>query len=132
MRWVPLDGYDPEAVAHWTRLLGAAARKTVDVAEVKRKAAEENARDAARRDRERRELREHEQQLVVESQRRNNPMFRVKQAEDRAAAVEARLAAVEAQRAAEAEARVKALERALEEKLARLEGGARPDAPPPA
>jgi hypothetical protein len=129
MRWVPSDSYDPDAVAHWTRLLGTAARRTTDVAEMKRKAAEENARALARQDRERRELREHEQQLVVESQRKANPLFRVKQAEERAAAVEARLAEVERQRAAEAEARVKALEQSLAEKLARLEGG---KPPPPA
>jgi hypothetical protein len=130
VRWYPSDAYDLETIAHWTRTLGAAARKVVDVAELKRKAARENEIDAARRDRERRELREHEQQLVIESQRKANPLFRVKQAEERAAAVEARLTEVERQRAAEAEAKVKALERALEEKLARLEER-RPDAPPP-
>jgi hypothetical protein len=127
VRWYPCDSYDLETIAHWTRLLGAAARKTVDVAEMKRKAAEENARDQARQDRERRELREHEQQLVVESQRRNNPLFRAKEAEQRAAAVEARLAEIERQRVAEAERRAKE----LEAKLARLEGGTPPDAPPP-
>jgi hypothetical protein len=126
MRWVPFDSYDPDGIARWTRLLGAAARKTVDVAELKRKAQEENARDAARRERERRELREHEQQLVVESQRKNNPLFRVKQAEERAAAVEARLAEMEKQRAEEVERKAKE----LEAKLARLEAERRPDVPP--
>jgi hypothetical protein len=132
MRWLPFDSYEVEGIRKWTLLLGDEARRVVDVAGMKRRAQEENARDAARQDRERRELREHEQQLVVESQRRNNPLFRVKEAEQRAAAVEARLAEVERQRAAEAEARVRALEKSLEEKLAKLEGGARPDAPPPA
>jgi hypothetical protein len=132
VKWRACDSYDLDTIAHWTRLLGAAARKTVDVAEMKRKAAEENARDAARQDRERRELREHEQQLVIESQRKANPLFRVKQAEERAAAVEARLAEVERLRAVEAEARVKALEQSLAEKLARLEGGKPQEQPPPA
>jgi hypothetical protein len=132
VKWYPCDAYDLDDIRKWTSLLGTAARKTVDVQELKRKAARENEIDAARRDRERRELREHEQQLVVESQRKANPIFRVQQAEQRAAAVEARLAEVERQRAAEAEARVKALEKSLEEKLAKLEGGRSPDPPPPA
>jgi hypothetical protein len=131
VKWYPCDAYDPDAIAHWTRLLGAAARRVVDVAEMKRKAQAENERDAARRERERRERVEHEQQLVVESQRKANPLYRVRQAEERAAAVEARLAEVEKQRAAEAEARVRALEQSLAEKLAKLEGGPRPDAPRP-
>jgi hypothetical protein len=128
VKWRACDTYDPETIAHWTRLLGDAARKTVDVQEIKRRAAEENARALARQDRERRELREHEQQLVVESQRRNNPLHRIKESEQRAAALEGRLATLEAQRAAELEAKA----RMLEEKLARLEGEKRPDAPPPA
>jgi hypothetical protein len=132
VKWYPCDAYDLDDIRKWTSLLGTAARKAVDVQELKRKAARENEIEAARRDRERRELREHEQQLVVESQRRNNPIFRAREAEQRAAAVEARLAEIEGQRAAEAEAKVKALEKSLEEKLATLEGGPRPDAPPPA
>jgi hypothetical protein len=127
MRWLPFDAYDVETICHWTKLLGAEARRVVDVAGMKRRAAEENARDAARQDRERRELREHEQALVVESQRKANPLYRVRQAEERAAAVEARLAEIERQRAEEVEKKA----RELEAKLARLEGERPPGAPPP-
>jgi hypothetical protein len=131
VRWYACDSYDLDDIRKWTSLLGAAARKVVYVAEVKRKAREEDARDAARLERERRERAEHEQQMVVESQRRNNPLLKAKEAMDRASGLEKRLAELEARQAAEAEARVKALEQSLAEKLARLEGGARPDAPPP-